>query len=807
MSGIEIRMNEMTERQRQIALWLAGVLTIAGLAQFVFSSYIIFALQNGEMDISDRFLFPATGLMFLANLIGFFLIRQSTALRGTWLVFTFSLVIIPVMATLVLKNTFLVTAVSTALFGYAFRRFIFPESEGRRALVTICAAIFVILGIELWNPAFRVESTFNAPAFGAGVMTLAGLGLIIYFIRRAVLGSVRTKVVAGILFTGGVSIAVVSFFAINRAAQLVETLSGRVETSVNLLAEEQLISTVSTESNRADIAFNATVSQVQSLANELELLQAQKDKLGIGTYWNASEELIRLGGGQHANFLGKPSSVFVPSTVTLDDSVYQELNTNSYLDFSAPFVLENNRQIRAVYYTNLDGVIIYFPNVNLAANVPHDYDATKQPTFRVATPLLDPQREPRWSFPRQDPAGVGLIVSVSMPVYFDDEFSGVMSADFRLNSIAQEIASISIGQTGYAFLVDNNGLIIAMPPEGYETFGLQPEVLEVNEEPKLTIFDGDAPFEMQQITRRMVVGGTGIITTKIGDADVFIAYAPVANRNFSLGVIVPVEELTQPIAATRGETNLQIQLAIRNAAIILVALLAGAIIVSLGLGQVIAAPVQRLTQTANQILEGDLAAQAEVTTRDEIGTLAQAFNAMTARLRETFDGLEKNIEERTAQLVEANAKNERRAKQFQSIAQVARTISSTLDLESLLDQITTVISREFGFYHVGVFLLDTAGEYAVLSAANSKGGQIMLARGHRLRVGEKGLVGFVSSTGRARVALDTGADAIFFNNPDLPDTRSEIALPMRAGAQIIGVLDVQSLEQNAFAQEDVAILT
>jgi len=130
-----------------------------------------------------------------------------------------------------------------------------------------------------------------------------------------------------------------------------------------------------------------------------------------------------------------------------------------------------------------------------------------------------------------------------------------------------------------------------------------------------------------------------------------------------------------------------------------------------------------------------------------------------------------------------------------------------LDLESLLNQITTVISREFGFYHVGVFLFDTAKEYAVLSAANSEGGQVMLARGHRLKVGEKGMVGFVSSTGRPRVALDTGADAVFFNNPDLPNTRSEIALPLRAGEQIIGVLDVQSTEQNAFSQEDVAILT
>jgi len=82
----------------------------------------------------------------------------------------------------------------------------------------------------------------------------------------------------------------------------------------------------------------------------------------------------------------------------------------------------------------------------------------------------------------------------------------------------------------------------------------------------------------------------------------------------------------------------------------------------------------------------------------------------------------------------------------------------------------------------------------------------MLDRGHRLKVGETGLVGFVTSTGRARVALDTGADAVFFNNPDLPDTRSEVALPLSVGDEIIGALDVQSIEPNAFNQEDVNIL-
>jgi len=394
-----------------------------------------------------------------------------------------------------------------------------------------------------------------------------------------------------------------------------------------------------------------------------------------------------------------------------------------------------------------------------------------------------------------------------VPVFFQDEFKGVMTADFKLDKIAEEINAINVGATGYAFLLDRDGHIIAMPPSGYEFFGLQPEILEINQEPQQTLFDGNNPTEIQQITNRMVVGGSGLITTTVEDTDIFIAYAPVAENEFSLGIIVPVAELTQPVIATRNEISSQVQVALRSAVIILLVLLAGAIIVSLSLGQVISAPLLRLTETANQILEGNLAAQADISTSDESGTLAKAFNAMTTQLGETLAGLEQTVEERTSELSLVSQSNERRAKQFQAIAHVARTISSTLDFDNLLTQITTVISREFGFYHVGVFLLDTAREYALLSAANSDGGQTMLARGHRLKVGEKGLVGFVSSTGRPRVALDTGADAVFFNNPDLPDTRSEIALPLRAGEIVIGVLDVQSKESNAFSQEDINILS
>jgi GAF domain-containing protein len=175
-------------------------------------------------------------------------------------------------------------------------------------------------------------------------------------------------------------------------------------------------------------------------------------------------------------------------------------------------------------------------------------------------------------------------------------------------------------------------------------------------------------------------------------------------------------------------------------------------------------------------------------------------------LRELNQSLEDRVDSRTAELTVANARNERRARQFEAIAEVARAITSIQDEDTLLARLAQVISENFNFYHAGIFLLDEENQYAVLRASNSDSGRKMLARRHKLKVGQAGIVGHVAASGTPRVALDVGLDAVFKDNPDLPETRSELALPLKAGDQIIGVLDVQSTEENAFQPEDTEVL-
>ena len=164
------------------------------------------------------------------------------------------------------------------------------------------------------------------------------------------------------------------------------------------------------------------------------------------------------------------------------------------------------------------------------------------------------------------------------------------------------------------------------------------------------------------------------------------------------------------------------------------------------------------------------------------------------------DELELRVQERTSAL-------EQRATQLQAISSVARSIASIQDIDTLLPDITKLVSQQFGFYHVGIFLVDDQGEYAVLRAANSEGGVRMLERQHKLKLDSSSIVGYAASHRESRIALDVGTDAVYFNNPDLPETRSEMALLLRTGEHIVGALDVQSTQPNAFTQEDIATLT
>jgi GAF domain-containing protein len=188
------------------------------------------------------------------------------------------------------------------------------------------------------------------------------------------------------------------------------------------------------------------------------------------------------------------------------------------------------------------------------------------------------------------------------------------------------------------------------------------------------------------------------------------------------------------------------------------------------------------------------------------GERVKELSLANRELEHLTSNLEQRVNERTGEIEEANKQNARRAAQLKAVTELSESIAQLHDLNEILPTTTRLISERFGFYHVGIFLVDRDREYAILQAANSEGGKRMLERSHRLQLGF-GVVGFCAQMGQPRIALDVGADSVFFNNPDLPNTRSEVALPMRSRGATIGVLDVQSTEAGAFSGEDLQVLT
>ena len=181
-------------------------------------------------------------------------------------------------------------------------------------------------------------------------------------------------------------------------------------------------------------------------------------------------------------------------------------------------------------------------------------------------------------------------------------------------------------------------------------------------------------------------------------------------------------------------------------------------------------------------------------------SVAKELALSNRELNELRANLQQQVEARTSEL-------EKRASQLEAVSSVARTIASVQDINTLLPAITKLVSQQFGFYHVGIFLLDPQRQNAVLQAANSRGGMQMLSRRHSLPLDAHSIVGYSTLHGEPRIALDVGTDSVYFNNPDLPDTRSEMALPLRVAGEVIGSLDVQSTETNAFSQEQIGVLT
>jgi putative methionine-R-sulfoxide reductase with GAF domain len=262
-----------------------------------------------------------------------------------------------------------------------------------------------------------------------------------------------------------------------------------------------------------------------------------------------------------------------------------------------------------------------------------------------------------------------------------------------------------------------------------------------------------------------------------------VAVVKVENQPWLVVFAQPQEIYLAPINAQR-QAN------------IITGLFIAALVAAFGvfLSQTLSGPIARLTAVAESIAGGDINIQAKVETGDEIGTLARTFNRMTQQLRDFIASLEERVAARTKDLA--------------TVAEVGTATATILETDRLLQEVVDLTKERFNLYHSHIYLLDETGENLVLAKGAGEPGRIMAAEKRSIPMSrEQSLVARAARERKGVTINDVTLAPDFLPNPLLPNTRSEMAVPMLVGETLIGVFDIQSDVADRFTDSDINIQT
>ena len=363
-----------------------------------------------------------------------------------------------------------------------------------------------------------------------------------------------------------------------------------------------------------------------------------------------------------------------------------------------------------------------------------------------------------------------LMTSLVVPIMENDRFYGVTGVDIKIDFVQGIVDEIDLYDgTATAVLMTDTGTLIAVrnrPDQALQTAA--------------SIFP-----DFEQILPRIAAGET--FTSLSLDGQYLRVFAPVGvgetGSHSSLGLIIPLSAITTP-ATESAFREVLISLGIIVLSLFVLWYLTGQLV----------RPVIDLTAVANTISAGDLNVVADVKASNETGILARAFNSMTSQLRNMLDTLEQRVAVRTRDLA--------------TVAEVGTATATILDSKRLLQEVVDLTSERFGLYHAHIYLLDDEGKNLVLAAGAGEPGRIMVEEGRSIPLDrEQSLVARAARERKGVTVNDVTQALDFLSNPLLPNTRSELAVPMLVGGNLVGVFDIQSEQVGRFTESDIHVQT
>jgi GAF domain-containing protein/HAMP domain-containing protein len=346
-----------------------------------------------------------------------------------------------------------------------------------------------------------------------------------------------------------------------------------------------------------------------------------------------------------------------------------------------------------------------------------------------------------------------------------DKVEGVLLARINLKFLWYVVSETKVGETGYVYVLDNRNFLIAEKGSKAETFNLE----DISERPFIqNLISGTA----DRLAPYQGLKGQNVLGT----------LAPIRSLHWNVVVELPTAEAYAPI----------IKMFLFMGIVLSLATLA-----TIGLGIYVSwqivQPLQRLTEASAQISAGNMETQVMVNSRNEMGILAATFNQMTTQLKNLYMTLEQQVTSRTQRL--------------EVLATLGERLNSILNQEELLSEVVNQIKDNFGYYHAQIYLLDDKGENLVVAAGTGEAGADMKARGHSIRL--DALASLVARAARTDeiVWVDNVREAPdWLPNPLLPETYSEMAVPIISEEQVVGVLDVQQDRVAGLDEGDASLL-